>query len=124
MHTVFINSTRAQAESEALLRSLELSVQLLSTIRKEGLTIYQYRPSVNFEKPEGADSAKVKFSYAYKYHHIVDGAYPEFISVQEDSADGVMKAIEEILYKLNAYSEQHCSESNNTIVNREYFRDI
>ncbi len=110
MSTIFINSPKAQAESEALLRSLELSVQLLSTIRKEGLTIYQYRPSVNFEKADGAGSAKVKVSYAYKYHHIVDGVYPEFTSVQEDNADSVAKAIEEILYKLKAYSEQHCYE--------------
>lgn len=110
MSTIFINSPKAQAESEALQRSMELSVQLLTTIRKEGLTIYQYRPSVNFERAEGADSAKVKFSYAYKYQQIVNGVYPAFTSVQEDSADGTMKAIEEILYKLKAYNEQHCSE--------------
>jgi hypothetical protein len=103
MNNIFINSPRAQAESEALLRSLELSVQLLSTIRKEGLTIYQYRPSVNFEKPEGADSAKVKFSYAYKYHHISVGNYPAFTSTQNDTYEGIQTAIKEVIDQVRLY---------------------
>ncbi len=105
MNTVFINSPRAQAESEALLRSLELSVQLLSAIRKEGLTIYQYRPSVNFEKPEGADSAKIKFSYAYKYHHISAGNYPAFTSTQNDTCEGIKAAIKEVITQVQIYQQ-------------------
>lgn len=105
MSTIFINSPRAQAESEALLRSLELSVQLLSTIRKEGLTIYQYRPSVNFEKPEGADSAKIKFSYAYKYHHISVGNYPAFTSTQNDTEEGIANAIKEVVAQVQLYQQ-------------------
>lgn len=107
MSTIFINSHKAQAESEALLRSLELSVQLLSTIRKEGLTIYQYRPSVNFEKPEGADSAKIKFSYSYKYHHIVDRVYPSFTSTQNDNEEGIANGIQEVLALLHLFYQEH-----------------
>ena len=106
MSTIFINSPKAQAESEALQRSMELSVQLLSTIRKEGLTIYQYRPSVNFEKPEGADSAKIKFSYAYKYHHIT-GVYPLFTSSQNDNEEGIANGIKEVLALLHLFYQEH-----------------
>lgn len=97
METIFINSPRAQEESEALLRSLELSVLLLSAI---GLTIYQYRPTVTFIKAEGNDSPQVKFSYAYKYQNIHAGVYPEFISLQVDNEDGIDKAIQNILKRL------------------------
>lgn len=103
MSTIFINSPKAQAESEALLRSLELCVQLLSTIRKEGLAIYQYRPSVNFEKADGADSAKVKVSYAYKYHHISVGNYPAFTSIQNDDLNGIAMAIKEVVNQVQLY---------------------
>lgn len=105
MNTIFINSPKAQAESEALLRSLELSIQLLSTIRKEGLTIYQYRPSVNFEKADGADSAKVKFSYVYKYHHISVGNYPVFVSTQNDTYEGIQTAIKEVIDQVQLYQQ-------------------
>ena len=103
METIFINSPRAQEESEALLRSLELSVLLLSAIRKEGLTIYQYRPTVTFIKAEGNDSPQVKFSYAYKYQNINAGVYPEFISLQVDNEDGIDKAVQGILHDLKQY---------------------
>lgn len=106
MEGIYINSSRAQAESEGLLRSLELSVQLLSTIREKGLTIYQYRPSVNFEKSEGADMAKIKFSYAYKYHHITTGVYPLFTSTQNDNLEGISKAIEEVIAKVQLYQRR------------------
>lgn len=105
MSTIFINSLKAQAESEALQHAMELSIQLLSTIRKEGLTIYQYRPSVNFEKADGADSAKVKFSYAYKYHHISVGNYPVFTSTQNDTSEGIETAIKEIIDQVQLYQQ-------------------
>ncbi len=103
METIFINSPRAQEESETLLRSLELSVLLLSAIRKEGLTIYKYRPTVTFIKAECNNSPQVRFSYAYKYHNINAGIYPEFTSVQVDNEDGIDKAVQGILHGLNQY---------------------
>ena len=103
METIFINSPRAQEECETLLRSLELSVLLLSAIRKEGLTIYQYRPTVTFIKAEGHDSPQVKFSYAYKYQNINAGIYPEFISLQVDNEDGIERAVQGVLHGLKHY---------------------
>lgn len=115
METIFPNSPRAQAESDALLRSLELSVQLLSTIRKENLAIYQFRPSVNFLREEGSGSEQVKFSYAYKYHHISPVVYPVFTSTQMDSAEGNERAIKEIVKGLKALQDQQRIEPNHII---------
>lgn len=103
MNIIYINSPRAQEESMALSRSMELSAQLLATILKEGLAIYQYRPSVNFEQEDKGNIAKIKFSYAYKYHHISVGNYPEFTSTQNDTHVGILKAIKEILEQVKLY---------------------
>ena len=105
METIFINSPRAQEESEALLRSLELSVLLLSAIRKEGSTIYQYRPTVTFIKAEDNDGPQIKFSYAYKYQNITQGIYPEFTAMQLDNEDGIDNAIKGVLQGLKQYYE-------------------
>ena len=102
METIFPNSPRAQAESDALLRSLELSVHLLSTIRKKNLAIYQFRPSVTFLREEDSGNEQVKVSYAYKYHHISPVVYPVFTSTQMDSAEGIERAIKEIIKGLKA----------------------
>jgi len=115
MNTIFINSPKAQAESEALLRSLELSVQLLTTIRKEGLTIHQYRPSVNFEKSKGVDSAQIKFSYAYKYHHISAGNYPTFISTQNDTTEGIARAIKGIAEQVELYKKNQTRSAGKVV---------
>jgi hypothetical protein len=104
VETIFINSPRAQEESEALLRSLELSVLLLSAIRKDGLTIYQYRPTVTFIKAEDNKSAQVKFSYAYKYQNINAGVYPEFTSIQIDNEAGIDNGIETVIHQIKSKS--------------------
>jgi hypothetical protein len=115
MQTIFPNSPRAQAESEALLRSLELCVQLISTIRKKNLSIYQFRPSVNFIREEVSGNEQVKFSYAYKYHHISPVVYPVFTSTQMDSAEGIERAIKEIAKGLKATQDQQSLEPNQIV---------
>ena len=102
MYTITPNSHRAQAESATLLSSLELSVQLLTAIRKENLTIYQYRPSVTFEKKEGSDIEYVRFSYAYKYNSVTPGVYPAFVSLSLNKDKQISKAIREIVTKIIA----------------------
>ncbi len=116
MYTITPNSRRAQTESETLLSSLELAVQLLTVIRKENLAIYDYRPSITFEK-DSCGVEQLIVSYAYKYNSITPGVYPAFIYIQKNTSKDITGAINQIIIELREY-ERDKKQNNETPAHR------